>query len=455
MRALMIPQVVTKELAAESDAYSYRQIMEALSDREPSWFYVWSKTEHEGSDLGRDNWTLFAEESNSLTFYQQMAAFSGRLFETFNRQTGAYPVDAVFTSRAGLVPSLMVGLSTDPSKPVPVVTLEPRVYAGGSVAHNTVTEIDTATRAVGYALGIKVFWSQFEMDEAMRAVSTWMSPGAVKRAEENSFIVPQLVESHPFIRQEDGRKRVMFVGRLNTNKHWDEIMEAYGKVLMTRTDVEVWLHAGTGARRKLDPAQSRWFKTTESIPSHDDYLKVIADTDVSVYASDDEGVNVTVLELLALGVVMWLPDKPWVRKLFDPLEYPFTYSKKRELPELIDYALDNTAAMRADLTPIRDLIASRYGRDPWKEAWSHVFDAIDAWNARNRVTVVRKFKAEVDGLHELYPEGVAWITALSLAHSLKTRPWMRRVFSTYGAYLSVADQDNMSGPIPVLERNGT
>jgi len=448
----MIPQVVTSELAAESDAYSYSQIIDFALSRGDAWFYVWSKTAH-ADGVPWPNTTMFADEMNNVTFHQQMMAFSGRLYELFNRQTGQYPVDAVFTSRAGLVPQLMGGLATHPDKPVPVVTLEPRVYGEGAIAHHDVTELDAAVRAMGYALGIKVFWSEFEQDEALRTVGQWLSPGAVDRAEKTSFIVPQLVDPPDVQTRPTDRHRLMFVGRLNPNKQWPKVLEAYGKVLMTRNDTEVWLHAGTGAIKKLDPADSRWFKTTEKIASHDEYLRTLAGTDVSVYASRDEGVNVTVLELLALGVVMLLPDRPWVRKLFHPMEYPFVWSDWKSLPAYIDYALDNKETMKAKLAPIRAMIKKRYGKRSWEDAWGRVFSEIEEWNIRNGLDEIRNLRRDAEQLLAPF-KNMSLQTLIMASPIMKQPPWKKRLFSTYAAYLTVREFDDYSQALPYLKGRG-
>lgn len=271
MRALLIPQVVGGELTAESDFYGYRQIMEMLPKYEPSFCYLWVRGRDENVPRLWPNVEVFAEATQSQTFYQQMVAVTGRLFEMFNRISGPYPVDAVFTSRAGLVPALMLGLATTAEQPVPVVLLEPRVYAPGSVSHNNVTWLDSAARSLGYAMAFGAYWSEHERDEAFRCIEAWLSPAALQEAKDRAFVIPYVVDVpiDALDRRKKGpvwsvaeaglhKKRLLFCGRLNANKKFETVIRAYGKVLMGREDVDVLPRApGDGECRGVRVAGRR------------------------------------------------------------------------------------------------------------------------------------------------------------------------------------------------------
>lgn len=462
MRALLIPQVVTGELTAESDFYGYRQLMELLPAREPSFCYLWVRRRDEQVMRLWPQVEVFAESTNTLTFYQQMVAVTGRLFELFNRVTGPYPVDVVFTSRAGLVPNLMLGLATSPKAPVPCVLMEPRVYAPGSVTHNLVTEMDAGVRALGYSMALSAYWSEWERDEALRCVALWLSPAALKRAEENAFVLPYVVDVPKEAEKlrksaaSDSRKRLLFAGRLNANKRYTQVLASYAKVLAGRQDVEVWVHAGTGAFKKLSTraggrADHRWHRTSEKLPLRSQYHQLLAGTSVAAYASVDEGVNATVLEMLAWGVVMALPQCPWVEKLFAPQEYPFTFAGLRDLPPLLDWLLDHEDESRARLRPIREGIAASHSVEAWSRGWSRVFDAVGEWNDRFGPKPIRRFREDAQTLLRTR-EGVPLATALSLLMPwLNQTPWRRgSVFSNYAAYLSVRDLDDYSAAEPQL-----
>jgi len=448
VRLLLIPQVVTSELAAESDVAGYREMIGYFDRFADNWYYLWTKRQHEGKGLPERNVTTMFEEVDFMTFYGQMASVTGRLFELFNRIGGMYPVDGVLTSRAGLVPSLIMGLSTEPSVPVPVVTMEPRVYAPGNVAHNQVTDVDAAARAVGYALAtVGVYWSEWELEAAVDAVSMWMSRAAEERVRERGVVVPHPVEVPDRLAVRDGsRKTLAFVGRLNPNKRWRDVLSAYAKVVMARGDTDVWVHSPTGLSHLDGDLIGVWHRATERLPERSDYLKLLDRVHVAAYASRDEGMNVTVMEMLAHGVVMVLPNAPWVMKLFHPLEYPFTFKSIREMTAMVDMALDRYDDWIVQLEPVREMIRRRFSDQAAEAAWKTVWDRIQS--EVSKVEPIRMFRSDL----EQVGGRLRFDTMLDVSGVGKhARPEMRRVFSNYAAYRAVADLDLYNDPMPILE----
>lgn len=418
-----------------------------LSARRASFFYLWARRHDAAAARLYGNLEVFAEAMDFHTFYQQAVSITGRLWELFNRISGPYPVDVVFTSRAGAVPALILGLATDPTRPVPCVLMEPRVYAPGAISHQTVTELDAGARALGYAMAVCVYLSDWERDEAIRCVSMWLSAAAVKRAEDNAFVVPSVIDVPEIEPVTSGRKRILFTGRINANKRVADLLTSYALVAQARSDVEVWVHAGTGAFKKLDAKDNRWHRTSERFPLREQYHQLLAGTSVAAYASH-EGVNATVLELLAAGVPMALPRRPWVMKLFAPIEYPFTYARFEELPSLLDWLLDNRDEAKRDLTPVRELIRDRHGRVAWAAGWDRVIGAVDDWNARNKLQPLDVFCRLTQALLKNGP--VSFPTALKATGATKAPPYRRFVQSNYAAYLAVRQWDDYSSAQPRL-----
>lgn len=438
------------ELAAESDFYGHRMVMGMVADRGPAWHYLWLRRRDEMAPEVWSNATTWFEESDWLTFYQQMVAVSGRVHETFNRITSLHPVDAVFTSRAGAALSLSLGLATDPIVPVPTVIIEPRVYSPGSIAHNRVLDADAAARAIGYATCISVYWSEAEKREALECGKLWLSPAGIESIERNAHVIPYAVDTPLDAMKRRSRsktKMLLFAGRLNANKRFDKVIESYGKVMMARDDVDVWVHSGTGAYNKLVPSLHRWHRTTERLPSRDEYHKILSGASVAAYGSLDEGVNATVLEMLAWGIVMTLPSRPWVEKLFDPIVYPYVFKTWKELPPLLDWLLDNEKEARARLAPIRQLIEERHREELWHDRWQVVLDEIET--ANEKIEGLRIARERVDDWTGSNP-----LSLIDVAGGLTGigRPQMRRVFSTYAMHRACADLDSYDGSVPKYGR---
>jgi len=452
---LFIPQIATSEVASESDIFSHLCIQRALSVLEQSFFYVWLRR-------GDENWykeapgrACFYEDAR-MGFYGQMAAVDiARLFDLFSWQTGVFPIDVVFTSRSGVAPLLSVALADMGCQyPVPIVLTEPRVYGPGEQGHNTVNPVQLAVRAAGYAVCYGIYWSRWEKEAALNAAEQYVQPGVLKDWESRSFVVDALVDvdaAAQSIHKSETEKRMLFAGRLNSNKRYKDVIDAYGRVLMARRgDVEVWVHSGTGAFGKLGPpGEHRWHRTSERL-DRDKYWELIGSSHLGAYMSYDEGANVTVQELIACGLVMVLPDKPWVHKLFYPLEYPYLVKSLKELPAMLDWLLDNFQTGYAAMQPFRELIARERSWPAFVRKFGHLYDAVRTVARPKAYRMFRKIAADAVGANRV---GVPFSSLVAL-----TRQWhhgmpaLAEARGTYACYQAVRDMDDLATSDPFILR---
>jgi hypothetical protein len=447
VRVLAIPTVTALSGETESDLSTQLSILRAIGQCESSYGYLWGRGIDEGR-IGHDTHRqVFHEEATPNSFYALTTAVTGRLYETFNRITGLYPVDAVLTSRVGLVASLMVGLQGRPDSTVPVITAEPRVYAPGDVAHHQVGEVAAAARALGYSLAHNVFWSEWERDAAYRAVDMWLSPAALRRTMERSRVIRLPVQHRTRLPSSSGRKRLIFAGRLNSNKRWRDVLDAYRQVYQSRQDVGVHLHSGTGAFQKV-PVGADWYTVSERFPTVDEWLRLLASSDIGAYASKDEGSNLTVLEMVAAGVVLALPRAPWVDKLFHPHEYPFRFKSVAELPALLDWMIDHEGEARHQLEPIRRFVKQQHAPDKWTSGWC---DLVKTIHAENNDDPLYTFREDVADLLTVQ-QSVSFATAVEAGRIGQTIPNQRQVFNHYDAWRAVRDLDDHLHAVPILRR---
>lgn len=446
MRALHVPQITVSEVMAESDYTLHRDVMRAIRTTEPSQFYLWLRRGDEEQEVGGPDITLFYEESRLVRSFYALMAYADlpRLVDLFGWQTGPYPTDVVFTSRAVIAPLLQLAMGCcNGQYEMPVVITEPRVY--GSLEgphHNLVTPTQLALRAAGYATCYGLYWSKWEKGEALNAASAYVTDAVLKGWEERSFVVDALVNLPPedvtnAVRPSDP-KRLLFAGRLNSNKRWREVLASYASVFQSRTDVEVWVHSGTGAFTKMDPAEHHWHATSERLPALD-YWQLLRTAHVAAYASTDEGANVTTQELIAAGVTMVLPKRPWVRKLFDPYDYPFV-ATDREMPTMIDWCLDHWQETFDRLAPIRAMIAQERG---WESYRSKFASAAEAIVRHPRPPAYRTFRKIA--LEQMGPDGIGWATMRQLVPGWKSsRPGDAAVRSAMSCYNAVRDLDDLA-----------
>lgn len=459
MRILQIPQVATAELVNESDVYSHLTIMRAIRTLGPMHSYLWARRgdEDAADAFGGDVSLVFDEPPTMRSFYQQMAGVDlYRLIDLFGWQGGSYPIDMVFCSRAGVGPLLQLALGCGNGQyEMPVILTEPRVYGPGEKGHNTVTPTQLAIRAMGYATCFGMYWSRWEKEAALEAAASYVTPAVLDGWDRRAFVVDALVNLPPekaaARRRSKKVKRLMFVGRLNSNKRWREILDGFGSVYQSREDVEVWVHAGTGAYGKVgEPELHRWHRTSERL-TRDAYWDLVQTAHVGAYLSRDEGANVTVQELITAGVAMALPDRPWVRKLFWPLEYPYLASGPNAMKAMVDWLLDHYAEAFAALAPFRELVEKERSWDPFLAKMTLLLEAVQAVKKPPAYRMFRTMAMDALNGRTTIP----WATLRMLKPDWKSgAPGFAATRSLMACYASVRDLDDLSGADPMIRRAG-
>lgn len=460
-RVLMIPQIAGAEVLAESDRYSHDCLLRALRALEPTFAYWWLRQEDEGRVPAAAGEACVYREP-PLGFYPQMAALDLRgLVELFSWQRGLYPVDAVFCSRAAVGPLLSLALADMAGQyPVPVVLTEPRVYGPGERGHNQRHPTQLALRAAGYATCFGVYWSAWEREQALEAARQYCAPAVVRLAEERSFVVDALVDAEALAEptwRKSGPRRLLLCSRLNANKAWRDVLESYGRVVQSRREpVEVWVHAGTGAFAKLGPpADHRWHRTSERLPRQA-YLELLRGSHVGAYLSRDEGANVTTQEMLAAGVVLALPRRPWVERLFAPLRYPYLVGSAEELPALLDWLLDHWEEAVEELRPFRELIRRERSWPAFLARVRRLWQAVGAVRRPPAFRVFRRLALEeLERRRRLRrpgtPEAVPFSSLLGQVPRWQTgEPRLSEVRSMRACYEAVRDLDDLTTADPWL-----
>lgn len=448
-----MPQVTTREFAAESDVYLHLTVMQALDALEPGYRYMWARRGDESAQSAMPkNATMFFEEPPTMrSFYQQMgAADLYRLADLFSWQTGLFPIDCLFSSRAGVGPLLQLALGAGNGMfEMPVILTEPRVYGPGVRGHNTLTPTQVAIRAAGYATCFGMYWSKFEKAEALEAAKMLIAPGALEGWNRRAHVVDALVnqpkwEVTPATRPTE-RKRLIYMGRLNSNKRWHELLAVMASVYQSRDDVEVWVHAGTGAFDKLSPTDSRWHRTSERLPFAQ-YRDLMTTAHVGAYLSSDEGANVTVQEMIVSGITMVLPDRPWVRKLFDPLVYPYVARTQREMKGMIDWCLSNYGESFARLEDVRGMLRRERSWEPFVGKVGRLIEQVAAVKRPGPFRTFRTIALEL-----MRPEGVPYSQLRQLKDDYRSgRPGFAATRNTYACYQAVRDLDDLQHADPLL-----
>jgi glycosyltransferase involved in cell wall biosynthesis len=102
----------------------------------------------------------------------------------------------------------------------------------------------------------------------------------------------------------DPRLVVTFVGRLVPVKGLDVLIDAFGRIAADYPNVVLQLIGEGPLRSEIEGwVEARGLRTRVSLPGHcDDVLERLADSDVFVLPSRHEGLPISLLESMALGV---------------------------------------------------------------------------------------------------------------------------------------------------------
>src|SRR5690606_20866022 len=150
------------------------------------------------------------------------------------------------------------------------------------------------------------------------------------------------------------------------------------------------------------------------------------------------------------GVVMALPERPWVEKLFAPFDYPFKFKSIQELPALLDWLLDNEKEARRQLQPIRAMIADKHASTRWDEAIEGV--VADVHRHNERFEELYTFREDVLEMLGKWDD-VTMTRAVQLGRiGNDTRPMRRQLFTNYLGWRSVRDLDTHTTAVPTFRR---
>ncbi|MDO5697931.1 MAG: glycosyltransferase family 1 protein [Dermatophilus congolensis] len=110
------------------------------------------------------------------------------------------------------------------------------------------------------------------------------------------------------------------------------------------------------------------------------YWRALAHTTAFLATASDEAYGLSYVEALMAGVVGVFPDLPWARALL-PQGYPFIYSTEEQAATMLQRALTETAASRADIDAcaggsISEWIRENHNDDEFDEV---VVSTVNSW----------------------------------------------------------------------------
>lgn len=117
----------------------------------------------------------------------------------------------------------------------------------------------------------------------------------------------------------------------------------------TPIEVEMRLHEShLVSEPAMEISRRNWVWVGPLTASRTSYWHALAHTTAFVATATDESYGLSYVEAMGAGAIGILPDRMWARALV-PTHYPFLYRTREEAEDLLERAVTDTAACRAEL----------------------------------------------------------------------------------------------------------
>lgn len=154
--------------------------------------------------------------------------------------------------------------------------------------------------------------------------------------------------------------KVVWSGRLNNIKKPDIAAKIMAILSGRGIDVEFFIPTVSGSRKRLLAEMKRTFQKVYVGLDSQEYRKEAGNAKVLLITSEVEGQPLGYLELLELGVVPVIRERPWM-KTFMGEDWPLIYTNEGEAVELCIEAMRNYDKY---LALMQDRLKARYNKEP-------------------------------------------------------------------------------------------
>jgi glycosyltransferase involved in cell wall biosynthesis len=367
MRILTLPLVGSSErIASESDFLVYRNFHRMGIDNLFSFFLLPKGAEGKVEAISNEK-LVFEDMEKSIYTMQSRIPDVMRKFDIVGNRDDNALIEAIVTSRAvsALALSRFYWRAFFRNPPFPVFIVEPKVIDYGST-HNAFVFEELFARSVGYASSYTFFSTPNEKEIAVDQAKRYLSPAMVKRIMQNSMVMPlginlEEVDKYRKNVPKNEKFTLLFSGRGNSNKNYVAILELFDKFFCLGKNIQIIMMSPLGLKCTDDSDLRKRFpeiKFLSNLP-RDEYLKVLCSSHISMNWSKVEGFTVGLIEQIRSGLMVIVPQKPWVKGLFGDevfKSYPFMFSNETEAFVLIKHAYDNWEAQQGKIEASRKFI---------------------------------------------------------------------------------------------------
>ena len=379
MRLLIIPWSTVKNYEQDSMYLQIRDFAEWLVENspEPVYFYWLLQRETAFRELQKANplfWKygkIIQYSEGSTDFHDSSYLLPGNtVYHNFNRRQGNYPVDAVLMFWPGTsvwVKRWLIDMRRRWMNP-PVFVPNPQVMNFIHERFRTIHKYERFMHMVGYSDTYQFLLSTEERSQAIKGAREYMAGTMLRKIPELTKIVPMGIRTDIIDRllAEDSEKYDKFTlfygGRFNSVKNVVSIVAWFDDVFKAGHDVQIVMTTPNRMTKEFIAGDYPHFKFHWN-QSREDYLRKAIKSHISICATEYESFGAAFFEQLYAGTVAIFPDKPWVKSVFQGMDYPFKFEDKQEAQTLIRYIKDNYEECLDQISWVRDFIKEKMRSD--------------------------------------------------------------------------------------------
>lgn len=366
MRLLLVPTVTFRNLASESDYLMYRYMVEDMERLEPLYSYFWLPKAVKDQGKPRQSIKLLygdgQKEVAYMEHHDQLASVGASFLDFFGPRNCVFPVDAVVTSRADVVPSLVRELWDWRAKQtlIPVILRDSQIM---NIAQTEANETWLLTRLLGYVMSYPLFETEENRDQAIALATKYLRPTLVKKLADHSQVMACTVDFASLDRalerhQRGERFTLFFGGRLNAAKRAKNLVQLLEEFWQFGREVDVVVCSPkSDAKVKIKPP----LRLLTAL-NRQEFLERAAQAHVYLNTSKAEGFSVGFIEQTYMVPVSVVPDLPWCRSLLDGADklHPFKYRTFEEARAMLRWVYQNYEEAVEKIRPVRAYLRQRY-----------------------------------------------------------------------------------------------
>jgi len=371
LRVAILPLPGFTTLTSETEFLMFRQFARDIRDLYQAFTYM-ILPEFAKAQVRAEPGIRYIFEGPFGIYQDSMVDTPASFLTLFNPRNGRYPIDIAITSRGTYGAILQRSLrEARGGMSVPLVLDESMPADFGWGANPMIDWTELASRAISYSVVAHTFFdTEREKKVALSGCRRVLAVPLLKDLDKKMTALPYGFSSECVDKAVEGvvkkEKFTLFAGaRLNLDKQWREIIDAYNRFFAFGRDVGIQVCCPANAKNPI----RELVKTNEAIQikaecPQEEFLREAAASHVVLNTSKVEGFSVGIAQQLYVGLVMILPKADWVKELLQDRygDYPFLYDggKMDQADALLRHVHENYEECKEQVKWVPEWLKEKY-----------------------------------------------------------------------------------------------